>query len=243
MNLLSGFARRSLRLALCAVILAVSSTAIAQSVASVAYTISLSSPEQHLVEVQIILPAGAAQRELQLPVWNALYQVRDFAQYVNWVHAKDRSGKSLPLREVDKSRWLIERRTGRRDCRSTRSTSIRLALRRAVKSTSRLLQSGADSDVSRGRALGPAEPCVLAIFRGMAHRHSSLKLRLATLHRRTLRQPGRLPGRDRQLCGVRFRRVRRPLPRHRRRRPRRLRHGKDRCRPAQDCRRCHQLDE
>lgn len=112
MNLLSGFARRSLRLALCAVILAVSSTAIAQSVASVAYTISLSSPEQHLVEVQIILPAGAAQRELQLPVWNALYQVRNFAQYVNWVHAKDRSGKSLPLREVDKSRWIIESAQG-----------------------------------------------------------------------------------------------------------------------------------
>ena len=32
-----------------------------------------------------MLPEGSAQRELQLPVWNALYQVRDFAQYVNWV--------------------------------------------------------------------------------------------------------------------------------------------------------------
>jgi predicted metalloprotease with PDZ domain len=73
----------------------------------VAYAISLASPERHLVEVQILLPAGPAQHELQLPVWNALYQVRDFAQYVNWVRAKDRAGRALPVRELDKSRWQI----------------------------------------------------------------------------------------------------------------------------------------
>jgi predicted metalloprotease with PDZ domain len=73
----------------------------------VAYTISLASPERHLVEVQILLPAGPAQRDLQLPVWNALYQVRDFAQYVNWVRAKDRAGQPLPVRELDKSRWQL----------------------------------------------------------------------------------------------------------------------------------------
>jgi predicted metalloprotease with PDZ domain len=71
------------------------------------YTISLDSPEKHLIKVQITLAAGAAQRELQLPVWNAIYQVRDFAQYVNWVRAKDRSGKEIPLRELDKSRWQV----------------------------------------------------------------------------------------------------------------------------------------
>ena len=89
-------------------LLALSSISIAQPAPSVGYAIALSSPEQHLVEVQIILPAGAALRELQLPVWNALYQVRDFAQYVNWVRAKDRSGKSLPVHELDKSCWQIQ---------------------------------------------------------------------------------------------------------------------------------------
>jgi predicted metalloprotease with PDZ domain len=98
---------RTLRLALCFAILALPSKSIAQSPASVAYEVSLSSPEQHLVEVQIFLPAGAAQRELQLPVWNALYQVRDFSQFVNWVRAKDRSGHPLSVRELDKSRWQI----------------------------------------------------------------------------------------------------------------------------------------
>jgi len=29
---------------------------------------------------------------VQLPVWNALYQVRDFAQYITWVRAKAKSG-------------------------------------------------------------------------------------------------------------------------------------------------------
>jgi predicted metalloprotease with PDZ domain len=71
------------------------------------YTISLVSPAQHLVEVQIQLPEGSSQRELQLPVWNALYQVRDFAQYVSWIRAKDRGGRPLTVRALDKSRWQI----------------------------------------------------------------------------------------------------------------------------------------
>jgi predicted metalloprotease with PDZ domain len=98
---------RTLRWALVGAVLALPSKSIAQSAASVAYTVSLSSPEQHLVEVQILLPEGAAQRELQLPVWNALYQIRDFAQYVNWIRAKDRSGDPLLVREINKSRWAI----------------------------------------------------------------------------------------------------------------------------------------
>jgi predicted metalloprotease with PDZ domain len=80
----------------------------AQSSAPVSYNIVLSSPAQHLVQVQVVLPPGPAQRDLQLPVWNALYQVRDFSQYVNWVRVKDRSGRELALLEVDKSRWQIQ---------------------------------------------------------------------------------------------------------------------------------------
>jgi predicted metalloprotease with PDZ domain len=83
------------------------SIALAPSYAATNYTISFANPEQHLVEVQIILPQGLPQRELQLPVWNALYQVRDFAQYVNWVRAKDRAGHALAVRALDKSRWQI----------------------------------------------------------------------------------------------------------------------------------------
>src|SRR5580693_2212007 len=109
MNLSVAVFRRIVRRTVCVAILAAAfSFAQAPPAPSVTYAVDLSSPEQHLVNVQIILPAGAAQRELQLPVWNALYQIRDFAQYVNWVRAKNRSGDPLPVHELDKSRWQIQ---------------------------------------------------------------------------------------------------------------------------------------
>jgi predicted metalloprotease with PDZ domain len=43
-----------------------------------------------------------------LPVWNALYQVRDFAQYVNWVRARSLAGIALPVRQLDKTTWRID---------------------------------------------------------------------------------------------------------------------------------------
>lgn len=71
------------------------------------YTVSFVNPGQHLAEVQIDLPPGASTRDLQLPVWNALYQIRDFSQFVNWIHAQDRAGHQIPVRQVDDSRWRI----------------------------------------------------------------------------------------------------------------------------------------
>ncbi len=94
-------ARHILRLALLLCI------GLSHSYAVTNYTISLTDPNQHLVDVQVLLPEGASQRELQLPVWNALYQVRDFAQHVNWVRAKNRAGRALSVGEVDKSKWQI----------------------------------------------------------------------------------------------------------------------------------------
>jgi predicted metalloprotease with PDZ domain len=70
-------------------------------------TISLADPEKHLLEVQIHLPAGPSVRELQLPAWNALYQIRDFSQYVNWVRAKDDAGRQLALRKLNKGLWQL----------------------------------------------------------------------------------------------------------------------------------------
>src|SRR5262249_35540596 len=51
------------------------------------YTIALIDLSAHELHVTVALPCGADERDLQLPVWNALYQVRDFSQYVNWVRA------------------------------------------------------------------------------------------------------------------------------------------------------------
>ncbi|MGE0405121.1 MAG: M61 family metallopeptidase [Candidatus Korobacteraceae bacterium] len=81
--------------------------------ASVAYTVSLQDPARHMVRVGIQLPPGAATRELQLPVWNALYQVRDFAQYITGaVTAVGANGQPLPVRKTDSTTWQIANAAG-----------------------------------------------------------------------------------------------------------------------------------
>jgi predicted metalloprotease with PDZ domain len=72
------------------------------------YSISLPHPEKHLVDITMDLPPGTAVRELQLPVWNALYQVRDFSQFMNWIRAEDAKGHSLPLNPINASRWQLQ---------------------------------------------------------------------------------------------------------------------------------------
>ena len=71
------------------------------------YTISLVGHQEHLLNIQLELPPGAPQRQVQLPVWNALYQVRDFSQFVNWVKAKRPGGEALAIQKVDKNTWQI----------------------------------------------------------------------------------------------------------------------------------------
>src|SRR5579883_3182283 len=54
--------------------------------------------------------AGQAEHRLrvvQLPVWNALYQVRDFAKNVGRVTASSPSGAALEVRKTEKSSWAI----------------------------------------------------------------------------------------------------------------------------------------
>jgi len=79
-----------------------------QRAAHLDYTVSLANPSQHLVHVKIQIPPGVAEHDLQLPVWNALYQVRDFSQFVNWVRARSSAGQPIAVRKIDKSRWHVE---------------------------------------------------------------------------------------------------------------------------------------
>ncbi|MFZ0806815.1 MAG: hypothetical protein WAN03_11555, partial [Candidatus Sulfotelmatobacter sp.] len=79
----------------------------AGSATPVRYTISLFDLDRHLLHVHVEIPLGQAEHDLQLPVWNATYQVRDFAQYVNWLRARTPGGRALDMRLLDKSRWHI----------------------------------------------------------------------------------------------------------------------------------------
>jgi predicted metalloprotease with PDZ domain len=71
------------------------------------YTVSLANAASHRVHVKIEIPPGTLQRELELPVWNALYQVRDFSQYVTWLKATDDRHRPIPSEVLNKSRWRI----------------------------------------------------------------------------------------------------------------------------------------
>jgi predicted metalloprotease with PDZ domain len=89
------------------VLLAIILIATGSAFAEVRYTVSLADPARHLVQITMEVPPGADSHELQLPVWNALYQVRDFSQYMNWIRGEDITGKSLALTPINKSRWKI----------------------------------------------------------------------------------------------------------------------------------------
>jgi predicted metalloprotease with PDZ domain len=75
--------------------------------ALVRYVVTLSDPARHFVNVSMEIPPGRDTHELQLPVWNALYQIRDFVQFMDKINAVDSDGKSLPLIQLNKSRWLL----------------------------------------------------------------------------------------------------------------------------------------
>jgi predicted metalloprotease with PDZ domain len=77
------------------------------AVARVSYQVSLAGAAQHLVKVKLSLAPGAGECELQLPVWNALYQIRDFSQYVTWIRARSDRGLPLAVSKLDKSRWRV----------------------------------------------------------------------------------------------------------------------------------------
>src|SRR5215471_6544765 len=79
----------------------------ADSTPTVRYTLSLAHAATHQLDVKVSIPPGMNEREMQLPVWNALYQVRDFAQYINWVKATNNAGQVLDVQKSDKSQWVI----------------------------------------------------------------------------------------------------------------------------------------
>ena len=83
----------------------------AQTESKLDYTVTLADAEHHRVHVTMTYDPESGGNEVQLPVWNALYQVRDFAKNVIAVKASSQSGEPIPIRVVDKTTW--EFRPGR----------------------------------------------------------------------------------------------------------------------------------
>jgi predicted metalloprotease with PDZ domain len=76
--------------------------------ATIRYEISLAHPGEHKFHVTMTIPDTQAGVTVQMPAWNALYQIRDFAYRVSDFHAQDASGAALPVHRLDKETWRIE---------------------------------------------------------------------------------------------------------------------------------------
>jgi len=75
--------------------------------ATIDYTVSLSHPERHIFGVTMRIPKVRDKVTLQMPSWNALYQIRDFSSHTMQVSATDDEGHPLPLRKLDKDTWSV----------------------------------------------------------------------------------------------------------------------------------------
>jgi predicted metalloprotease with PDZ domain len=71
------------------------------------YFVSLADYARHLARVSIRFPQVSGPITLNMPVWNALYQVRDFAANVENVRAFDGSGRAIAVTSVRTSEWQV----------------------------------------------------------------------------------------------------------------------------------------
>jgi predicted metalloprotease with PDZ domain len=78
--------------------------------ATIQYTISLDRTEEHIFDVTVMIPDVHGSVIIQMPAWNATYQIRDFASRIqNFRAFKGPYEKleSIPFTELDKQTWRI----------------------------------------------------------------------------------------------------------------------------------------
>ena len=71
------------------------------------YFVSLADPGTHLAHVSIRIREREGKRTMDMPVWNALYQVRNFAANIEHVRAQDASGAPAEVRNTKNSEWEV----------------------------------------------------------------------------------------------------------------------------------------
>lgn len=75
--------------------------------ARIDYSISIAHPERHTFAVTMLVPDVRERLTLQMPVWNALYQIRDFSSHLQQVAARDEAGNALRVSKLDKQTWEV----------------------------------------------------------------------------------------------------------------------------------------
>jgi predicted metalloprotease with PDZ domain len=99
---------RALRFLLLPILLVVFLFALVTSGASatIRYTVSVDHPERHIFHISMEIPDVTGEVTVQMPAWNALYQIRDFGAHVREVEAFA-GGNRAPLDKMDKLTWRI----------------------------------------------------------------------------------------------------------------------------------------
>jgi predicted metalloprotease with PDZ domain len=72
--------------------------------ATIQYEVSLANPSEHLFHVTVTVPDVHGALVLQMPAWNALYQIRDFSSRVQQLGA-EAGGRQLAVEKLDKLTW------------------------------------------------------------------------------------------------------------------------------------------
>ena len=74
--------------------------------ATIRYTLSIEHPERHIFHVSMEIPDVTGEVTVQMPAWNALYEIRDFSAHVREVEAFAGSNPAA-LEKLDKLTWRI----------------------------------------------------------------------------------------------------------------------------------------
>lgn len=94
----------TLRILLVAVLLALVASVAG---ATIRYTVSIDHPERHIFHVSMEIPDVTGEVTVQMPAWNALYQIRDFSAHVRAVEAFVGSNQTT-IEKLDKLTWRIK---------------------------------------------------------------------------------------------------------------------------------------
>jgi predicted metalloprotease with PDZ domain len=73
--------------------------------ATIRYSISLAQRAGNRFHVRMEVPDVGDELTVEMPVWNGLYQVRDFAQSIEQLHAETPSGESIALYRTSPHSW------------------------------------------------------------------------------------------------------------------------------------------
>ena len=78
-----------------------------QRQSGVLYTVDTSKRAEHTLHVTVLFQPGDEQALVQLPTWNARYQIRNFSKYLLNLTAYSSDGRTLSVHAQDKTSWLV----------------------------------------------------------------------------------------------------------------------------------------